>query len=157
MWRIIVSGMLLWTAIAQAAVSYDQIDALGGSRSRYISDESQIGQLISLLQKGVQQYDYPAITMAVAGFETKADGPAAIPSNYQLSLDSLFAEAEQICPTSQTEHPGWISGAFDWFSVRIVSIAVDGDRAVVVAAPGWTDPQKSGRDNNPYEFQLTRT
>jgi hypothetical protein len=141
----------------EAAPSYDQIDALGGSRSRYISDESQIAQLISLLQQGVQQYDYPAIAVAVAGSETKADGPAAIPSNYQLSLDSLFAEAEQICPTSQTEHPGWISGAFDWFSLRIVSIAVDGDRAVVVAVPGWTDPQKSGRDNNPYEFQLTRT
>jgi|GEM_PF-3286777 len=141
----------------EAAPSYDQIDALGGSRSRYISDESQIAQLLSLLQKGVQQFDSPAITMAVAGFETKADGPAAIPSNYQLSLDSLFAEAEQICPTSQTEHPGWISGAFDWFSVRIVSIVVDSDRAVVVAAPGWTDPQKSGRDDTHYEFQLTRT
>ena len=151
----ILVGLLVGTSIvARAAVSYDQIDALGGSRSRHISEESQIQQLMHLLQQGLQQFNNQAISVVFA--PTDRSGASQLPLQYQASLDSLFSEARELCPTIQTEHPGWVSGALDWFDLRIDSVAVSGDKAQAIVTGGWADPYRSNKAGGPYTLNFDK-
>ncbi len=157
MWRKTISLLVLSCAQPLfGAVTYDQIDRLGGSRSRHVSDESNVIQGVALLLQGFQQFSSPSIAEMLASTDKDGASDYKIPANYQTSLDSLFAVAQSYYPSVQTEHPGWVSGALDWLNVAVDTVIVSGNLATANLVAEWSSIVQPGRDRSHYSLQFAK-
>jgi hypothetical protein len=147
--------VLLLIGSLQAEVSYSRIDAVDGSRSKHTSEEAELHQLVHLLEQALQQFDLESLAQLYYA-DPSSGQPGTIPAEYQSVFDSLFGVANGLLPTVESSHYGWVSGALDWFSFTIDSVAIGKGDAEVYLSGDWVSSGSRDRSGGNYALDVNR-